>query len=39
MSNEHPCLEVPPHLKRRDRVDDLPPQVSFLRKLFLRIRK
>jgi hypothetical protein len=39
MSTEHPCLEVPPHLKRRERVDELPPRASFLRRLLARIRK
>jgi hypothetical protein len=37
--SDHPCLQPPPHLKRRDEVIELPPRRSLLRRLLARIRK
>jgi hypothetical protein len=39
MSDKHPCLDLPPHLKRTEQVIELPQSQSFLRRLLARIRK
>jgi hypothetical protein len=41
VSEKHPCLDVPPHLKRAERPEDVvrpPTLVERLRRAFARFR-
>lgn len=38
-TTKHPCLEVPPHLKRTDQAIELPKRASLLRRLVARFAR